>query len=129
MRTDFREERKWKLAVAYTLAHAVVEWHVAGTLEERVRRGICVLWKKPRPEDEPMEDSQVALSQEDNQYRSGTNSKGNSTPMNDDNSDDDSDEDQEKEQQDVLNALDPSNALEEALVDAQFARANQSQPG
>lgn len=128
MRTDFREERKWKLAVAYTLAHAVVEWHVAGTLEERVRRGICVLWKKPRPEDEPMEDTQVALSQEDNQYRSGTNSKGNSTPMNDDNSDDDSDEDQEKEQQDVLNALDPSNALEEALEDAEFAHANQSQP-
>ncbi|OBZ75889.1 hypothetical protein A0H81_04110 [Grifola frondosa] len=45
MRIDFREERKWKTALAYNLAHAVIDWHEAGTLEERVHRGICVLWK------------------------------------------------------------------------------------
>lgn len=44
MRIDFREERKWKLAVAYSLAMAVVEWHEAGSAAERERRGICVRW-------------------------------------------------------------------------------------
>ncbi|GJN66616.1 MYB and HSA domain-containing protein [Purpureocillium lilacinum] len=29
MRTDFREERKWKMAVARNLAHACAEWHEA----------------------------------------------------------------------------------------------------
>lgn len=29
MRTDFKEERKWKMANAYVLAHAVMEWHQA----------------------------------------------------------------------------------------------------
>lgn len=27
MRTDFREERKWKIALARRIAHAVLEWH------------------------------------------------------------------------------------------------------
>ncbi|KAG5913594.1 hypothetical protein E4U42_000995, partial [Claviceps africana] len=34
MRTDFREERKWKMAVARNLAYACAEWHEA-TLDER----------------------------------------------------------------------------------------------
>ena len=54
MRTDFREERRWKLALAHRLAHAVVEWHEAGTLEERLRLGICVDWKRPRDEEVEM---------------------------------------------------------------------------
>ena len=28
MRTDFKEERKWKIATAYLIAHAVMEWHM-----------------------------------------------------------------------------------------------------
>jgi chromatin modification-related protein VID21 len=54
MRIDFREERKWKTAVAYTLALAVQEWHEAGTTEERIRRGICVVWSKNFEEDIPL---------------------------------------------------------------------------
>ena len=53
MRIDFREERKWKIAVAYTLALAVQEWHEAGTTEERIRRGICTIWSKNFEEDIP----------------------------------------------------------------------------
>ena len=53
MRIDFREERKWKIAVAYTLALAVQEWHEAGTTEERTRRGICIVWSKNLEEDIP----------------------------------------------------------------------------
>jgi chromatin modification-related protein VID21 len=51
MRIDFREERKWKIAVAYTLALAVQEWHEAGSTEERIRRGICIVWSKNLEED------------------------------------------------------------------------------
>jgi len=53
MRIDFREERKWKTAVAYTLALAVQEWHEAGSAEERIRRGICIVWSKNLEEDIP----------------------------------------------------------------------------
>lgn len=41
MRTDFREERKWKIAVAYTLSTAVLEWHAAGRKDVRIATGIC----------------------------------------------------------------------------------------
>jgi len=53
MRIDFREERKWKIAVAYTLVLAAQEWHEAGTAEERIRRGICIVWSKNLEEDIP----------------------------------------------------------------------------
>ena len=54
MRIDFREERKWKIAVAYTLVLAVQEWHEAGTTEERIRKGICIVWSKNLEEDIPV---------------------------------------------------------------------------
>jgi chromatin modification-related protein VID21 len=43
---DYREECKWKMALAYMLVNAVQEWHAAGSIEERVHRGICVIWPK-----------------------------------------------------------------------------------
>ena len=52
MRIDFREERKWKIAVAYTVALAVREWHEAGSSEERIRKGICVVWSKKNLEQD-----------------------------------------------------------------------------
>lgn len=51
MRIDFREERKWKIAVAYTLVLAVQEWHEAGSTEERIQRGICIVWSRNLEED------------------------------------------------------------------------------
>ncbi|WFD26379.1 RNA polymerase II transcription elongation factor SpEAF [Malassezia nana] len=39
LQTDFREERKWKLAMAYELVHQVAQWH-RSTPEERAR--LCV---------------------------------------------------------------------------------------
>ena len=131
MRIDFREERKWKIALAFNLAHAVVEWHEAGTLEERVRRGICVLWKRPREtemRDEPADNSGFhAFVQRDQDVASGSASKGESTPLNEDNSDDDSDEEQERDQQDVIDALDPSTTIQEALDDAELLNSQSSQ--
>lgn len=133
MRTDFREERKWKLALAYNLAHAVMEWHEAGSLEERVRRGICVLWKRPRPEDEipevPMEDNEFHAFVTRDEEESGENSKEDLTPANEDNSDEDSDEEQEREEQrDVLDVLDPANAVREAFEDLDNQPSDDIQP-
>ena len=48
MRVDFREERRWKLALAYNLSTAVLEWHYAKTPEERQKAGIVVKWKRSR---------------------------------------------------------------------------------
>lgn len=45
MRIDFREERRWKLALAYHLSTAVLEWHSLKSWDERVAHGICVKWK------------------------------------------------------------------------------------
>ena len=101
MRTDFREERKWKLAVAYGLAHAVVEWHEAGNVEERLRRGICVRWSPDdRRDSEEIQAEQHDYGTQDMELDGiQVDSKGDSTPANDDNSDDDSEDEQEKERQ------------------------------
>lgn len=63
MRTDFREERKWKLAAARSLAESCAEW-VASSPEERSRLQVKVrppkFLNKPEkpeePEDVDMED-------------------------------------------------------------------------
>ena len=49
MQVDFREERRWKMALAYELALEVQEWHAAGSYEERIRLGICARWRRPDP--------------------------------------------------------------------------------
>lgn len=72
LQTDFREERKWKLAMAYELVHQVAQWHRA-TPEERaalcVQRGARRAWAmeldEAGPEDAPhMELDEPALDVE-----------------------------------------------------------------
>ncbi|KZT11305.1 uncharacterized protein LAESUDRAFT_671115 [Laetiporus sulphureus 93-53] len=120
MRIDFREERRWKIALAFTLAHSVMDWHRAGSLEERVRRGICVLWKPPLPEEEseeidqtsgPLEDVEIPDMDDDR----GEDSRETTTPANEYASDDESDEETEKEQRDIFDALAPSIVIEDAF--------------
>lgn len=83
----------------------MLEWHEAGSQEERLRLGICVGWKRPRssqnttPEDVDI-DSRPA---EHNGY----------TPMADESDGDE--EEGEAEQRDFIDALETRNALEEAL--------------
>lgn len=105
MRVDFREERRWKYVLAFNLSTAVLEWHDVGSREERVRLGICVLWKRPRssqnaPAEEVDMDSRPA---EHNGY----------TPMADESDGDE--EEGEAEQRDIADILESRNALEEAL--------------
>lgn len=119
MRTDFREERRWKIALAFNLARAVMDWHEAGSLEERVDRGICVLWRRPRPEeqDEAAEDTvnrdDVEIPDMDNDR--GADSRETNTPANDSDSDDDSDDEGDKERGDVYDVLAPENVAKDAV--------------
>lgn len=91
--------------MAFNLSTAVLEWHVAGSQEERLRLGICVGWKRPRssqnapPEDVDLDSQPV----EHNGY----------TPMADESDGDE--EEGEAEQRDFIDPLETRNALEEAL--------------
>ncbi|KAJ4001460.1 hypothetical protein F5050DRAFT_1723920 [Lentinula boryana] len=120
MRTDFREERKWKMALAYNLSTAVLEWHAAGTQEKRLKRGICVHWKPPRQDvkDHTMEDvvdlSANPLAEIETPTPSGSTRPSSALLNLDYGSDDEDDEDQEK---DVDDGLDTSAMVEESLAD------------
>ncbi|KAF5373029.1 hypothetical protein D9758_001649 [Tetrapyrgos nigripes] len=118
MRTDFREERKWKMALAYNLSTAVLEWHAAGTLEKRLKRGICVLWKPPRQEKDRSE-SQPAVDSMDMEPSQSQNPAEQSLLMLDYGSDDDEEDDQDKDQQSVGDALDTTTLMEDSLQAAE----------
>ncbi|KAG2061308.1 hypothetical protein BDR06DRAFT_986313 [Suillus hirtellus] len=105
MRVDFREERRWKYVLAFNLSTAVLEWHDAGSREERVRLGICVLWKRPR--------SSQNASTEDVEMDTRPTEHNGYTPMADESDGDE--EEGEAEQRDIADALESRNALEEAL--------------
>lgn len=116
MRIDFREERRWKMALAYTLATAVMEWHAAGSLEERVKSGICVLWnpaylKSDEPQGEQQSDDLMQPEVPDSQESQLPGQKASALLGVDYGSDEEEDEDQ----QDVVDALQPQILLEDAL--------------
>ncbi|KAL1746094.1 hypothetical protein HDZ31DRAFT_34914, partial [Schizophyllum fasciatum] len=102
MRTDFREERRWKHAVAFNLSTAVLEWHAAGDHDTRIATGICVKWKRPPPpEDVTMEDAdaKAADRQEDQEMDVDDDTQSPSRPPGpivDYGSDDEDDDEQEK---------------------------------
>ncbi|KAJ7090301.1 hypothetical protein B0H15DRAFT_884540 [Mycena belliarum] len=128
MRIDFREERKWKLALAYNLSTAVLEWHCFGSLAERVAKGICVGWRRPRAGDfvqeELMLDEDVLpleqpvdvdMGEGDNSVEGADSTRPTSLLAVDYGSDDDDDDDDEQEKQSVMDALEPSSMLDDAL--------------
>ncbi|KAJ7197144.1 hypothetical protein GGX14DRAFT_375297 [Mycena pura] len=109
MRTDFREERKWKLALAYHISTAVLEWHCFSSLAERVEKGICVGWRPPRDDEKPTTD----VTMEDSSALTKISAHSGSLLGVDYGSDDDDDDEQEK--QSVIDALEPSSVLDDAL--------------
>ncbi|KAF8431767.1 hypothetical protein L210DRAFT_866921 [Boletus edulis BED1] len=117
MRVDFREERRWKHALAFNISTAVLEWHDAETREERVKLGICMHWKPPRTTDSASSPSQQRQQQQDMDVdNEGVASEqcGKEQTYSDQESGDDDDEG-EVEQRDIVDALETRNALEEAL--------------
>jgi len=109
MRIDFREERKWKMALAYALSTAVLEWHAMDSWEERILCGVCVKWKSSYSSTETFEDDGEAMDIEDAQPQ-----KKSLLPVNY-GSDDDDDDEQDKDAQSVVDPLEPAAMIEDAL--------------
>jgi chromatin modification-related protein VID21 len=118
---DFREERKWKLMLAYNVATAVLEWHAAGSLAERVARNICVLWKRPKAE----EVGDVAASANDRMEiddAPAEGTKSNTLAMVDYGSEDEDDDEIDKS---VVDALEPIALVQDVLDGADGTIQNQ----
>lgn len=130
MRTDFREERRWKLSVAYKLARAVVEWHNAGDRQTRKDRGIVVDWRRPvHDESRDIDDVEMIIEHgqgADEEMQDDMDERPFSTALiSGDYGSDDSDDEQELEKQEVADALEPRAALEEALGHAERSESTQ----
>ena len=52
MRTDFREERKWRMAVARNLAQACVDWCEASSEERKAMQVPAIIPPKPSPAED-----------------------------------------------------------------------------
>lgn len=117
MRVDFREERKWKYVLAFNISSAVLEWHKAGTREERIKQGICMHWKRPRATDSASSPSQQQGQQQDMELDSEgiTCEQGDKEHTYSDQESGDDDDEGEVEQRDIVDALETRNVLEEAL--------------
>ncbi|KIL69632.1 hypothetical protein M378DRAFT_690339 [Amanita muscaria Koide BX008] len=111
MRIDFREERKWKMALAYNLSTSVLEWHAAKSWSERVARGVAVRWKRPLPATkDPSEDvAEEPVPASEYQHREHSNASMLGLDYGSE------EEDEDEQDREVIDALQPSTLLEEAL--------------
>jgi chromatin modification-related protein VID21 len=130
MRTDFREERRWKICMAYKLAAAALEWHKAGDRQTRKERGIVVDWSRPvHDESRDIDDVEMIIEQgqgaEEEMLDDSDGRPFPSTLISADYGSDDSDDEQELEKQEVADALEPRAALEEALGHAERSESTQ----
>ncbi|VDB83075.1 unnamed protein product [Peniophora sp. CBMAI 1063] len=129
MRTDFREERRWKIALAFDLSTAVLQWHKAGTHARRLEEGIIVDLSRPQPigdEGSPVQDRDVEMNDADEPIPTPLHIQA---PKEDeplrpllvdaDYASDDSEEEQENEQQEVVDALAPAQQVEDAYAATQ----------
>lgn len=120
MRVDFREERRWKYALAFNISTAVLEWHEAETREERVKLGICMHWKPPRTTDSSSSPLQQRRHQQnlevDNEGVAGEQCDKEQTYSDQESGDDD--DEGEVEQREIVDALEAGAALEEALEES-----------
>ncbi|KAI0302125.1 hypothetical protein BC826DRAFT_987375 [Russula brevipes] len=131
MRTDFREERRWKISIAYKLAIAVLEWHRAGDRKTRMERGIVVDWSRPIQDESRDIDDVEMIIEHGQSAKEETQDDSDERPcstalISADYGSDDSDDEQDLEKQEVADALEPRLALEEALGFAE--RSESSQP-
>lgn len=109
MRIDFREERRWKIALAYNLSTAVLEWHAAGTPEQRLRAGICVKWQPSFFRDDADGASEEMNLNESHQEQLNSSLLG---------VDYGSEDEDEVEQDKVIDALEPATLIKDSLDSA-----------
>lgn len=116
MRIDFREERKWKIALAYSLSTAVLEWHAAGSWAERVEKGICIGRKRSWVQnDEPEAGEEFAEELMKVETEEPVQSKASLLEVDYGSDDDDDDDESVVDQQDVLDVLEPAALIQDAL--------------
>jgi chromatin modification-related protein VID21 len=116
MRVDFREERRWKLALAYNLSTAVLEWHYAKTPEERQKAGIVVKWKRSRTHlEDDNTDSAMDMSLDD---LDRALKPGQLLGLDYDTEEEEEEEEEEGNQGDTVDPLEPSVAIRDALDSA-----------
>ena len=130
MRTDFREERRWKICMAYKLAAAALEWHKAGDRQTRRERGIVVDWTRPvHDESRDIDDVEMIIEHDqgaEEEIQDDSDERPFSLALiSADYGTDDSDDDQELEKQEVADALEPRAVLEEALGHAERSESTQ----
>ncbi len=130
MRTDFREERRWKICMAYKLAAAALEWHKAGDRQTRKEKGIVVDWSRPvHDESRDIDDVEMIIvhdqGAEEEMQDDSDERPFSSALISADYGSDDSDDEQELEKQEVADALEPRAALEEALGHAERSESTQ----
>jgi chromatin modification-related protein VID21 len=119
MHVDFREERKWKMSLAFNLSTAVLEWHAAGNLTERLEKGICIGGKRSRFQDDDSEQDvdivgeQIKLGTEE--FPHPEQPKASLLQVDYGSDEDDDDDESVVDQQNVLDTLDPAVLVEDAL--------------
>lgn len=123
------------MAVAYSLATAVREWHWAKTPEKRIEAGICVKWKTsqftdtsalqvqdstPMEVDEEQDAETPSAAAAQPKTPKTSSSSASLLGLNYGSDDDDDDEDEQATGQgEVYDALEPANMIEDALHEAQ----------
>lgn len=122
------------MAVAYSLATAVQEWHWAKTPEKRITAGICVKWKTSQFTDKSASHDQgsTLMDVDDAHDVEPTSAVADQpkTPqasssstallgLNYGSDDEDDDEDDQTGQGEVYDALEPANVIEDALQETQ----------
>ena len=122
MRVDFREERKWKMSLVCEVSVSVHLWHRAGSREERKKLGTIVEWKKPPLlasniyDDDGDDGENEATDGEQMQVDDARPEQGGMLTV--DYASDDSDEEQDQDKQDVVDALETSAMINEAIENA-----------
>lgn len=100
--------------LAYNLSTAVLEWHAAGSIEERVSRGICVLWKPPQiaeVDENPVESAEESMDVDQLPQME----KSDPLAIVDYGSDDEDEDDEIDKEQDVVDVLEPKVIVQDAL--------------
>ena len=115
MRIDFREERRWKIALAYNLSTAVLEWHYAQTPEERQRAGITVKWRRPYVQQNIEMATESPLEEADMAFKPTQLLGLDYGSDDDDDEEGEEEEEEENDQDDLLDPLEPSAAIRDAL--------------
>lgn len=131
MRIDFREERKWKYVLAFELACAAVDWHLAGSTEERHKLGISVYWRRPAPQQETEPQGEVMEpEQEDEDTQQDASNPDGKNPMSmidypsSEASDDEQEQDNDQQENDVIDDLAGDTAFQDVLRDLEQDRLN-----